>query len=67
MVDAAPAIEVSSGIRRCRIWGEDARLPPIAGLIFVSGVFDIIKQMRFEAKAGIEDRALLPLGDPRGR
>ncbi|KAK4704964.1 hypothetical protein P7C70_g1249, partial [Phenoliferia sp. Uapishka_3] len=52
-------ISVSTGIRRCRIWGEEARLPPIAGLIFVSGVFDIIKQMRFEAKAGIEDLSSL--------
>ncbi|KAL8279687.1 hypothetical protein RQP46_008000 [Phenoliferia psychrophenolica] len=51
--------EVSQGIRRCRIWGEHVRLPPIAGLIFVSGVFDIIKQMRFEAKAGIEDLSSL--------
>lgn len=54
-------VEVSSGIRRCQIWGDEARLPPIAGLIFVSGVFDIIKQMRFEAKRGIEDGSPLSL------
>lgn len=52
-----PELDISAGIRRCQIWGEEARLPPIAGLILVSGVFDLIKQLRFEAKLGIEDSA----------
>ncbi|SCV73094.1 BQ2448_7019 [Microbotryum intermedium] len=52
-------IEISAGIRRCAIWGEHARLPPIAGMILVAGVFDVIKQLRFEAKQGIEDVSAL--------
>jgi hypothetical protein len=66
-----PIPEVSAGIRRCQIWGEQARLPPIAGMILVSGVFDIIKQLRYEAKLGVEDRtsvsALAPETNPLTR
>jgi hypothetical protein len=44
-----------SGIARCTIYGEEARVPPLAGLILVSGVYDIIKQFRYETKLGIEE------------
>lgn len=47
--------DVSSGVRRCQIWGASATLPPIAGMILISGVYDIVKQLRHEAKLGIED------------
>ncbi|KAM0751203.1 alpha/beta-hydrolase [Meredithblackwellia eburnea MCA 4105] len=52
-------IEVSTGIRRCQIWGEEVPLPPVLGLICVSGVFDVVKQLRSEAKIGIEDVSAL--------
>ncbi|SDA02340.1 BZ3501_MvSof-1269-A2-R1_Chr12-3g03551 [Microbotryum saponariae] len=57
--DGSSPIEISAGIRRCSIWGEHARLPPIAGMILVAGVFDVIKQLRFEAKQGVEDISAL--------
>lgn len=31
-------------------------MPPLAGLILVSGVYDVIKQFRYESKLGIEER-----------
>lgn len=48
-------LDISSGIRRCQIWGAEATLPPIAGMMLVSGVYDVVKQLRYEAKTGIED------------
>lgn len=45
-----------SGISRCTVYGEEARVPTVAGLILVSGVYDVIKQFRYEAKLGIEER-----------
>lgn len=30
-------------------------MPPLAGLILVSGVYDIIKQFRYETKLGVEE------------
>lgn len=46
---------MSAGIRHCRIWGEQAQLPHVKGLILISGAYDLIKQLRTEVKLGIED------------
>ncbi|KAK4049969.1 hypothetical protein OIV83_003793 [Microbotryomycetes sp. JL201] len=54
-----PHLDVSAGIRRCQIWGAQARLPPIQGMICISGVSDVVKQLRFESKQGIEDISAL--------
>ncbi|KAK4051505.1 hypothetical protein OIO90_004719 [Microbotryomycetes sp. JL221] len=57
--EVEPHFDVSAGIRRCRIWGDEARLPSIKGVICVSGVFDVVKQLRFESKQAIEDISAL--------
>lgn len=58
LVKSSPSeknVEVSSGIRRCAISGAEAQLPTMKGVICVSGTYDIIKQLRFEAKLGVGD------------
>lgn len=51
----SPTIDISAGIRKVEIAGEEAMLPNFAGLILISGVYDLIKQSRWETANGIED------------
>ncbi|KAM0786206.1 hypothetical protein ACM66B_007010 [Microbotryomycetes sp. NB124-2] len=57
--EVEPHLDVSAGIRRCQIWGAEARLPSIQGMICISGVSDVVKQLRFESKQAIEDISAL--------
>ncbi|BEI83796.1 hypothetical protein CcaverHIS002_0404000 [Cutaneotrichosporon cavernicola] len=46
--------EIPNGVRALRIYGPDIELPPIKGVILLSPVADVIKQVRHEAKCWLE-------------
>ncbi|KAI5480118.1 hypothetical protein MNV49_001778 [Pseudohyphozyma bogoriensis] len=54
-------VQIAAGIRRVRIphASPPQPIPRISGLIFVSGVFDVIKQLRHEVKWGIDELSSL--------
>jgi acetyl esterase/lipase len=46
--------EIPNGVRALRIYGPDIDLPPVKGVILLSPVADVIKQVRHEAKCWLE-------------
>ncbi|CEH14242.1 Carboxylesterase and related proteins [Ceraceosorus bombacis] len=50
---------IPNGLRRVEIYSPDVAIPPIAGLILVSGVSDVIKGFRNESDRGIEHLSVL--------
>lgn len=51
---AAGPREIPNGVRSLRIYGPDIELPPVKGVILLSPVADVIKQVRHEAKCWLE-------------
>ncbi|PWN92966.1 alpha/beta-hydrolase [Acaromyces ingoldii] len=51
---AGPSTAISNGLRRVEIYEAHVELPPIAGVILLAGVFDVIKCFRGESDRGVE-------------
>lgn len=50
---------ISNGLRRVEIYEPEIHLPPIAGIILLAGVFDVIKCFRNESDRGVEHLSVL--------
>lgn len=50
----SPDVVISAGIRRLEVWGGETPIPEVKGMILMAGVVDVIKHIRAEFKAGIE-------------
>jgi hypothetical protein len=50
---------ISNGLRRVEIYEPEIGVPPIAGVIMLSGVYDVIKCFRNESDRGVEHLSVL--------
>lgn len=50
---------ISNGLRRVEIYEPQIEIPPIAGVILLAGVFDVIKCFRGESDRGVEHLSVL--------
>ncbi|PWN38379.1 uncharacterized protein FA14DRAFT_159976 [Meira miltonrushii] len=50
---------ISNGLRRVEIYEPEINVPPIAGIILLAGVFDVIKCFRNESDRGVEHLSVL--------
>lgn len=50
---------ISNGLRRVEIYEPEIEIPPIAGIILLAGVFDVIKCFRGESDRGVEHLSVL--------
>ncbi|WVW81233.1 hypothetical protein I302_103224 [Kwoniella bestiolae CBS 10118] len=46
--------EVPNGLRKLKIYGEEVEIPRVKGIILLSPVFDIIRQIRYESSIHLE-------------
>ncbi|GMK58739.1 hypothetical protein CspeluHIS016_0601810 [Cutaneotrichosporon spelunceum] len=46
--------DIPNGVRALRVYGQEIELPPVKGVILLSPVADVIKQVRHEAKCWLE-------------
>ncbi|CAK9787008.1 alpha/beta-hydrolase [Cutaneotrichosporon oleaginosum] len=53
-VTAVAGREIPNGVKALRIYGSDVELPPVKGVILLSPVADVIKQVRHEARCWLE-------------
>lgn len=57
--DSILDIPIPNGLRRVEIYSPQTEVPPVAGLILLSGISDVIKGFRNETERGIEDLSVL--------
>ncbi|UZJ54327.1 hypothetical protein CBS101457_003647 [Exobasidium rhododendri] len=57
--DSNTAASISNGLRRVEIYEPQIEIPPIAGVILLAGVFDVIKCFRGESDRGVEHLSAL--------
>lgn len=50
---------ISNGLRKVEIYEPEINVPPIAGIILLAGVFDVIKCFRNESDRGVEHLSVL--------
>lgn len=50
---------ISNGLRRVEIYEPEIAVPPVAGVILLAGVYDVIKCFRNESDRGVEHLSLL--------
>lgn len=50
---------ISNGLRRVEIYEPEIEVPPVAGVILLAGVFDVIKCFRKESDRGVEHLSVL--------